>query len=80
VTEGAKASAALCWENRSPEERQRVTDAATAGRQRAARANRLAKHVDEVLAQAGELTPGQIAALRALLPTPADNSGPAGDR
>lgn len=69
MTDRATASA-LRWENKSPEERQRITDAATVGRQRAARATRLAKHVDEVLAQAGELTPGQVAALRALLPPP----------
>jgi hypothetical protein len=73
VTKRGSAAAVKRWEDRSAEERQRVTDAASAGRIRAARANRLAKHVDEVLAQAGELTPGQIAALRALLPAPADD-------
>ena len=67
MTERARMSALARWHEATPEEKKRITDAAT-GRQRQARAVRLAEHVDEVLAQAGELTHGQVAALRALLP------------
>ena len=73
MSERGKASARTRWHDQTPDERRRNVEAATAGRQRQARAVRLAKHVDEVLAQAGELTPGQVAALRALLPPPTDN-------
>ena len=75
MTERGRARALQRWSDKTPEQKRRNVEAATAGRQRQARAARLAKHVDEVLALAGELTPGQIAALRALLPPPAHDDG-----
>lgn len=56
------------WQQLSADQRKAATAAATAGRIEQARKARLARAVDEVVANAGDLGPAQLAALRSLLP------------